>query len=576
MVVYTSCMASIQTRRRGASTYYYLVESRRVNGRPRPVVLKYLGTADTLRARIEEAEGAGGPARADVVEFGAVAALWDLARRLDLVATIDRHVAAGSGKPSAGTYLTLAAINRCLASTSKAGFATWYRGSILARLCPVGAPAKRLSSQRFWDAMDLVSPEAIKAVEAELSERVVELFDLDLRTLCFDCTNFDTYMASTNPATLPQRGHAKSKRADLRVVGLALLVTVDGQIPLFSQIYPGNQSDPVTFESVTQELVRRYRLLAKEAQHVTVVFDKGNNSQRNLEWIERSPYHVVGSLVPSQHKDLLAVPLTRYETLEDGRLEGIRAHRTRKAVWGREWTLVLTRSEELLQGQLRGIAQHLTKRRSRLRELQAKLKRSQRLGAKGKGYTRESLEKHVRKLTQGQYIKAILKVEIRERHNRLEIFFRTDHGALERLTRDVLGKRILFTDNDDWTTEEIIVGYRAQYNVEAAFRQMKNVRFTSFTPVRHWTDQKVQVHAFYCVMALTLAHLLRREMARSGISLSVDVLLDELSAIQEVVNLYPAGGSGGGRPRARRVLTRRTRLQEQLFSLLDLKRFQAP
>ncbi|MEW6747945.1 MAG: IS1634 family transposase [Planctomycetota bacterium] len=565
-------MASIQARRRGRRTYYYLVESRRVAGKPRPVVLKYLGTADSLKARLEEAEAAGKPLRADVVRFGAVAALWDLAQRLDLPGTIDGEVGVRSSRPSVGTYLTLAAVNRCLATTSKARFGAWYRRTVLPRLC--GVPAKLLNSQRFWDAMEVVSADTIHAVENKLSARLVREFDLDLRTLCFDCTNFDTFFDSSNPAALAQRGHAKSKRTDLRVVGLALMVTLDGEIPLFSEVYAGNQPDSVTFESVTEDLVARYRLIAKEAEHVTLVFDKGNNSKENLRTVVDSPYHVVGSLVPSQHPDLLAVPLKDYTAMNDPRLQGVVAFRTKKVVWGREWTLVLTRSETLLAGQLRGIAQHLAKRRAKLRTLQAKLRRSQEPGNKGKGYTRESLEKHARELSSGQYLKEILEVRVSTRGKRLSLSFHTNAQALEQLVRNVLGKRILFTDNDAWSTEEIVLGYRSQHHVEAAFRQMKDRRFTSFTPIRHWTDQKIRVHAFCCVLALTLAHVLRREVGRMGIVLSTDALLDELESIEEVVNLYPARGSEGGRPQARRVLTRRTRLQEQLFRLLGLARFE--
>lgn len=565
-------MATIQGRKRGKRTYYYIVESRRVNGKPRPIILKYLGSAEALAARLQQAEQSSTPLQAQVVEFGAVGALWDLAQRLDLVGTIDRHVPKRNQGVTIGQYLTLAVINRCVATTSKACFAEWYASTILSRLCP--ASQRLLAGQRFWDAMDHVSVEAIRAVEAELSQRVVADFDLDLRSLCFDCTNFDTYIDSTNPAQLPQRGHAKSKRTDLRIVGLALMVSVDGMIPLFSEIYPGNQADSMTFRSVTDELVARYRLLAREAEHVTLVFDKGNNSHDNLASMRDSPYHVIGSLVPSQHQDLLAIPLNKFSELHDPRLEGVSAHRTQKTVFGRDWTIVVTRSEALLSGQLRGIAQHLQKRKKAFLELRRKLRASQKPGAKGKGYTRESLQSHVEKLTRGQYLNELLEIDVREEAGKLAIFFRKKPRVMDRLIRKVLGKRILFTDNDDWTTEQIVLGYRSQHHVEAAFRQMKDHFFVSFEPIRHWTDQKIRVHAFICVLALTLASLLRREVARKGIALSVDALLYQLQGIQEVVNLYPADGDKGGRPRARRVLTRMTRLQEQLFRHLDLGRFQ--
>jgi len=134
------------------------------------------------------------------------------------------------------------------------------------------------------------------------------------------------------------------------VVGLALLVSTDFHVPLFSHVYPGNQADAVTFGSVTEELVARYRLLARHLEHVTLVFDKGNNSQDNLEGLAESPYHVVGSLVPSQHPALLAVPLRRFAACADPRLAGVTAYRTTQTVFGRPWTLVVTRSAELLAG----------------------------------------------------------------------------------------------------------------------------------------------------------------------------------------------------------------------------------
>jgi len=568
-------MASIQARKRGKRTYYYLIESRRVNGKPRPVVIKYLGTADTLRARLEEADRVGAPIKAEVSEFGAVAALWDLAARLDLVATIDRHVPKRSQGASIGQYLVLAAVNRCVAITSKARFGEWYGGTVLPRMCQV--PAKALDGQRFWDAMDKVPEGATESVEAELSRRIVADFDLDLRTLCFDCTNFDTFIHSTNPAELPQRGHAKSKRTDLRIVGLALMVSADGAIPLFSELYPGNQPDSVTFESVTETLISRYHAVAGEDADVTLVFDKGNNSGRNLAALSESPYHAIGSLVPSQHKDLLSVPLRRFDASEDARLGGVTTYRTKKVVQGTQWTVVVTRSDSLLDGQLRGIAQHIAKRKKRFFELRKKLRKSQLPGANnGKGYTRESLLAHAKKLCHGQYVKHILDVEVREEGGELSIFFRQKRGALDRLARDVLGKRIVFTDNHEWSTDEIVLGYRSQHHVEAAFRQMKDRFHVSFEPVRHWTDQQIRVHAFVCVLALTLASVLRREMARAGMDMTVDALLEELRGIHEIVNLYPAAGGGAGRPRAQRVLTRMSPLQEQLFERLDLGRFHRP
>jgi transposase len=178
--------------------------------------------------------------------------------------------------------------------------------------------------------MHAVDEPAIRRIAADLSRRWVEDCGIDTRCLYFDCTNFDTFIDSRTPSQLAQRGPAKSKRTDLRLIGLALLVSTDFNIPLFFQTYAGNQHHSVTFATVTEELVARYRLLAHNDEHITLVFDKGNNSQENLEKIAPGTYRVVGSLVPSQHSDLLAVPLRKFRTLHDPDLAGVSAHRTKK------------------------------------------------------------------------------------------------------------------------------------------------------------------------------------------------------------------------------------------------------
>lgn len=449
----------------------------------------------------------------------------------------------------------------------------WYQKTALRRWLPL-AP-RQLRSQRFWDAMHAVDEQAVRRIEKDLSRRLVQDFGIDTRCLCFDCTNFDTFIDSRTPSELAQRGPAKSKRTDLRLIGLALLVSTDFNIPLFFQTYAGNQHDSVTFASVTEELVARYRLLAQNCEHISLVFDKGNNSQDNLEKMADSSYHVVGSLVPSQHPDLLAVPLRKFRPQDDPDLAGVSAYRTKKKVLGRDWTIVVTRSQELLQGQLRGIAQTLRKRRRALAELQRKVEKSQEPGAQGKGYTYESLRAHAEKLSSGQYIREILHVKVSQRRSHLRVSYRTDAQALRRLTTTILGKRILFTDNHNWGNRRIIHAYRSQHHVEAAFRTMKNPHFLGWDPMHHWTDQKIRVHALYCVLALTLAGLLHRQIRQAGVEVSLEASFKELSSIQEVINLYPSSTGSAGRLRATTTYTEETPLSERLARLFRLSELKA-
>jgi hypothetical protein len=126
----------------------------------------------------------------------------------------------------------------------------------------------------------------------------------------------------------------------------------------------------------------------------------------------------------------------------------------------------------------------------------------------------------------------------------------------------------LFTDHEDWTVREIVAAYRSQWRVEADFRQMKDPVVVSFSPMFHWTDQKIRVHVFYCVLALTVARLMCRQAAANGLVMSVRELLGTLSGIEETVLLY-AGERG--RPRARRMLTDMDPIQQQLYNLFGLE-----
>jgi transposase len=564
-------VASIQRKIIHGHPYYYLVESRRVNGRPRPVVVKYLGSADTLLQRLQQPRNE--PTRARVSPFGGVAALYDLAQQLHLIELIDHHAPKRRQGPSLGQYMLVAAINRCLAPTSKRRMPAWLRGTALPRW--LGHTAQQFSAPRFWDNRKLLGEKQIAAISEALAQRLLETFQLDVNGLIFDCTNFDTFIDTENLSQLPKRGHAQSKRNDLRIVGLALLVSVDFHVPLLWKVYPGNPHDSMTFAQVLQELTQRYQALARQCQSITLIFDKGNNSASNQEILDDSRFHFVGSLAPTHYAALLTLPLKKYKRLKDARLRPTRALRLTREVWGKERTLVMTFSPELQRKQIRGIEQHLSKKRRTLEELQAKLRRSQKPNAKGKGYTRESLLKQAQQICSGQHISKILHVAVTQKRRHLKLTYGTDASAFARIKEQQLGKRILFTDQKNWSNEQIVLAYGSQSQIEDAFADMKDPHFLSWEPMFHWTDSKIRVHAFYCVLALILGSLLRRRAAQNGLPLSLQGLLKALNGIQEVTNVFPPAGKPGspGRPYVKTTLTEMDHTQQQLFQLFALDRY---
>ncbi len=552
-------------------TYYYARYCQRVGGKPKIVRQVYLGSLENLIAAVEESRQPPQPQETEVAAFADVAALWQIAERLELVPLLDSIIPAKRNQGlSCGQYLLLAAINRALAPTSKLQFADWYRQTALTRLLP--ADPAWLSSQNFWNHMDLVTADHIAACEQQMSRRLIERLQLDLRALVYDGTNFFTYINTRTAAELPQRGHNKQKRGDLRQVSLGLLVSTDFHIPLLHWVYAGNVADSVEFRSVTEELAAHYRELAQICEHITLIFDKGNNSEEAFDTLDASPFHFVGSLVPSQHADLLAAPRRHFRALTDPRLEGVEVYRTEKKVFGRPHTVVITFNQHLLDGQMQGVTTNLNKARGKLRELQQQLRRWREGKLKGKRPTLSGVQNQLRSICSAQHLKAILKTELKEVRRGLELTFWTDQAALDRLCRVQLGKTLLFTDNTDWSDEQIVLAYRSQYHIEDAFKQMKNPTFLRWSPMFHWTDSKIRVHAFYCVLALTLTSVLQRELWQKGEQLSINRLLEELGQIRETLVIYPRR-QGQRQNRTAACLTRMTPLQQRLFSALDLQHF---
>ena len=558
-------MPSIVGKRQGGKTYFYLVESARVDGKPRIVSQQYLGPADEVIAKLT-GEAAGVPVRSQHKRFGDVAAVWSILDGLDVVGLVDdvvpRHAHAGA---SMGTYLALAALNRVVDPRSKRAFADWWATTAGPRWVKVDAAA--LDHRRFWDAMDLLGEDDLRAIETSIYGGMIDRYGLDLAGLALDMTNFATYIDSTNTrAPIAQRGKAKQKRVDLRLVALALVVTRDGGIPIISHAYAGDRPDVTQFSTVMDELVGRYRLLVNSMESLTVVYDAGQNSAANHAQVEAAGIGFVGSLPPSDHPELLAIPRSRYRLVDADRFDELSAYDTTVTALGVTRRAVLTHSPTLHAGQSRGLDQTLNKARTRLAELQARLARG------NTRRPRERVEAEIAAILKPRWVGEIITATLTgDDPATFRLTWRTNHHARKRLEDRLFGKRILFTNREHWPIADVVAAYRSQSEAEFAFRQLKDPHVVSFSPMHHWTDSKIRVHLFTCVLALAVAHLMRRTAQRAGLQLSVRELLEHLESIGETVLLHHDGGKG--RPRAHRLLTDMSHTQQQLFDLFGLQRY---
>jgi len=566
-------MASLYKKVINGRPYWYLREMAWVDGKPKLASERYLGTAAEIEALLEAREQAMTPERTRHLAFGDAAAVWAVLQRLDVAGLIDSVAGPrrADAAASTGTYLTLAALNRVVAPCSKLAFAAWWKTTAADRFTKI--PASVLDHRKFWEAMHAVTPDQLAQIEQTVAARIIERFEVDISSLALDMTNFATFIDTGNDkAPIAQRGKAKQKRTDLRLVGLGLVVTRDGGIPLLWHAYPGNKPDVTQFPVMIDALRDRHAALAAASgaqpgsSELTVVFDAGQNSVANFAHLAATGLHYIGSVPASDCPDMLAIPARHLSVIDEQRFGQLTAHDTRRDVYGTTRRTILTHSPELHTAQVRGFdGTTLAKACRQLDELAATLAR---------GHTRRerpAVEAEIARITSNTWVRRVITWQLTgDTPAEHRLAWQIDTAARTALEEELFGKHVLITSREGWPVGEVVAGYRSQSDAEFAFRQLKDPHVVSFSPMYHWTDHNIRVHLFTCVLALQIAHLMRREADRAGLHLSVRELLRQLAGIGETVLIYP---STGGRPKARRMLTETTSEQDQLAEIFQLHRW---
>ena len=364
-------------------TCCYVREVGRVGGKPKVISQRHLGKVVGIEAAMAGASVM--PDRTRHLAFGDLAAVWPMFELLRVAEIIDEVVGSRrtDGAASIGTWIAVATANGVVDPCSKRKLSDRWKNTSGDRL--VRLPASVLGHRRSWDAMDSIGKDQQQKIERRVVAHLVEVFSVDLSGLVLDMANSATHVDSSNDtAPIAKRDHAEQKRTDPRPVGLGLVVSTVGGIPLVRHAYGGNRPDVTELAVLVEELVARFGALAEGTGELTLVHDAGQDSGSNEELVEDSPFHLVGSLPPSDHPALLAVEKDRYRAVGATRFPGLTAFETRRVVFGAERRIVVSHSENLHAKQDRGFEHTLPKACRQLSALVARLAR---------GKTRKSREK---------------------------------------------------------------------------------------------------------------------------------------------------------------------------------------
>jgi len=497
---------------------------------------------------------------------GDVGALVWVAEQLDLVGLIDRACGAigAKGGPSVGELAVAVAIQRACAPGPKRDLADFLDACLPRLSC---LPGSAFTGQAFHRVAQQVSEEQLEQAQLAIAKAAVARFGLSADVLAFDTTNFDTHIDTQTPGELARRGHAKSKRGDLRVVGLGLLVSETGHVPLLYRTYPGNGSDQAVLTSCLAGLAQLHEALddaeGRPRAQRTVVRDGGFWSpQLELE-LDAAGYYSLISL-PLGHnaaEEALQMAAKRGAMKPlSGKLSEVRVARMRTQVGELDRTLVVVESQELLAGQKRGIAAALRKAKKELTTLQGLIEKGR--------IKRSRLELRIKKALAREHLASFVVTTVAGTQAAPSLQWHVDEALRRELERTRLGKRVLCTDRHNWSTGRIVYAFRGQWNVEELFRRTKKGGVVPWGPSHQWADGSLRLHTFATVLGLMLVSLARIALKSDA---SARRMMEALAEIK-VTLVRTKTGATGRRPTAM-LAPELTAEQRRAVKVFELQRW---
>jgi len=459
---------------------------------------------------------------------GDVGALIWVAEQLDLIGHIDRACGnlGAKGGPSVGELVVAVAIQRSCSPGPKRDLADFLEGSVPRLSC---LPSSSFTGQTYHRVAQQVTDEQLEQAQIAIAKAAVARFELSADVLAFDTTNFDTHIATVTAGELARRGHAKSKRRDLRVVGLGVLVSETGHVPLLYRTYSGNGSDQAVLTGCLEGLSALHQSLDEgEGRHQaqrTLVRDGGSWSPQLELDLDVAGYYTLISLPLGHGAAEQALQMAAKRGAMKwltGKLSEVRAARVRLKVGELDRTLVVVESQELLEGQKRGIA-------AALRKAKAELSKLDRL-VETKRISRSTLEERIKKALASEHLSQFVVTEIGGKGKKLTWRWHVDAARRRQLEKTRLGRRVLCTDQHLWSTGRIVYAFRGQWNVEELFRRAKKGGVVPWGPSYQWADGSIRLHTFATVLGLMLVSLAKIALGTEASALAMMGELTEIRA----------------------------------------------
>lgn len=395
--------------------------------------------------------------------------------------------------------------NRLIDPGSELSTSKWVKGEYIEGI------EEDIPLQRYYRSLNQLV-EVKEPLEASLYNRLNDLFSLDFSLVFYDLTS--TYFEGEGPPQA-KKGHSRDHRPDRPQIGIGLLLNRHG-MPISHTVFEGNLKDFSSLPEIVEKMRGNFKI-----SRCIFVSDKGMVTPGNLKELARAGYEYIVSiklrrsrqaqallaLLPQRDKfvklkdklfvfELAAMQGERYIACYNPvRAQESEAHRDE----------LLSRCEDFLE------QFHLAPKQGKTRE-PAKI--------------RLRIDRFLRAKRASSFFQYGF-------NQQGELCYHRNQQQIEKES-SLDGLFIIRTNSQSLAKEEIVLGYKSLWEVENAFREVKD--FIKVRPIYHHNGDRVKGHIFICFLAYLLEKLMEKSLEEKGLLLSARKALQLLAPIKVVIS----------------------------------------
>ena len=546
------------------TTYYYLVKKKYDPQKKNSIRISTisLGNIKTIEEKINSPK----PKLAKSKSFGEVFAVYQTIKELG----IDKIIQNLPLNKQEAELLEIAIINRATQSTSKNQLSNWFEKTTLFKTYP--EIRKKLNSMNYSRLSKKINSENIDNSLTQLLENLQKL-GVDTTDIILDNTNYTTRIQKTKNLKLPQLGKPKNGKWGNLQINMNMIVSKDGQIPLYYKPYQGNINDPTFFKNNRDKLIElssKYKIGKKK---VTMSIDAGHNSQDNVDMI-KSKYDFVGTIRPSMCKDLMLKPSSEFKEiieLENG--ENIKIYSKKREIYNEKYLVVVSEFSSTKRKSIYTFNNNIDKTINEIKLLENdlnmtfKAEKESSKKRRSKFHDVKNIEECVSKIIcKKEHMKKILETKIELKDNEVLVNVRVNENDKAKVVNQ-LGRAIRFTNRKDLSAKEVIEYYQNQYMVEHQFRDLKNPHLTSLMPMFHHTNESIEMFLFTNYLALVvLSYMVRKVKKNFRMIFSKEKMIENLREMREIIFVF------GNKPTSI-ISEKKSDFQERMYEIFNLDKY---